>query len=55
MEFYKFNRTKVDLVEYVNDYLEQHDENTIEIMVGTDSQTRGNLSQISLVSHRLGF
>ena len=41
MEFYKFNRTKVDLVEYVNDYLEQHDENTIEIMVGTDSQTRG--------------
>lgn len=41
MEFYKFNRTKVNLVEYVNEYLEQHDEGTIEIMVGTDSQIRG--------------
>lgn len=42
MEFMKFDRTtKVDLVSYVNGYLEQHDEDTIEILVGTDSQIRG--------------
>lgn len=43
MKFYKFDkkRTEVDLVTYVNEYLEKFDENTIEIMVGTDSQTRG--------------
>ena len=42
MQFLKFDRkTKVDLVEYVNQYLEDHEEESIEIMVGTDSQNRG--------------
>ena len=39
MEFKKFNGTKVDLVDYTNEYLETHE--GIEIMVGTDSQNRG--------------
>lgn len=42
MEFLKFDKkTKVDLVKYVNEYLENHDEGTIDIIVGTDSQIRG--------------
>ena len=42
MEFTKFDRrSKVNLVEYVNNYLEQHEEGSIEILVGTDSQIRG--------------
>lgn len=42
MEFLKFDgKTKVDLVEYVNNHLEKYPEGAIDILVGTDSQIRG--------------
>lgn len=41
MKFYKFDKkTEVDLVEYVNEYLEARPEGSVEILVGTDSQNR---------------
>lgn len=39
VEFRKFDGTVVDLVDYINGYLENH--NDVEILVGTDSQNRG--------------
>lgn len=38
-DFRKFDGTKVDLVSYVNAYIEEHDD--VEIIVGTDSQNSG--------------
>lgn len=37
--FKKFDGTEINLVDYINDYLETH--NDVEILVGTDSQNRG--------------
>lgn len=39
MEFYKIDRTPVDLVEYTKQYLKDHPET--ELLIGGDSQNRG--------------
>ena len=49
ISFKKFSGDNVDYIEYVKNYLEEHKDTPIDILIGTDSQNKNNSTIYSTV------
>ena len=49
ISFKKFSGDNVDFIEYVKNYIAEHNDIKVEILIGTDSQNKGNHTTYSTV------
>lgn len=49
ISFKKFSGDKVNYIDYVKNYIEEHKDINVEILIGTDSQNKGNNTIYSTV------
>ena len=49
ISFKKFSGDNVDFIDYVKNYIEEHKDIKVEILIGTDSQNKGNHTTYSTV------